>query len=59
MLHGLESSGSSFWWIGALLSSAAVVGGSAWLSQRLDRNLASLGAGLLVLAGGLLAIAPL
>jgi len=59
MLHGLESSGSSFWWIGALLSSAAVVGGSAWLSQRFDRKLASLGAGLLVLAGGLLAIAPL
>ncbi|WP_415398689.1 HupE/UreJ family protein [Synechococcus sp. W4D4] len=59
MLHGLESSGTSLWWAGALLSSVAVVGTSAWLSQRFERSQVSLGAGLLALAGGLLAIAPL
>jgi len=59
LLHGLESSGTSLWWAGALLSSVAVVGTSAWLSQRLERSQVSLGAGLLALAGGLLAIAPL
>ena len=55
----LESSGSSFWWAGALLGSIAVVSASAWLSQRLERRGASLGAALLALAGGLLALAPL
>ena len=59
LLHGLESSGSSFWWAGALLGSVAVVGAGAWLSQRLERGGASLGAALLALAGGLLALAPL
>ena len=59
LLHGLESSGSSFWWAGALLGSVAVVGTSAWLSQQLERGGASLGAALLALAGGLLALAPL
>ena len=59
LLHGLESSGSSFWWAGALLGSVAVVAASAWLSQRLERGGASLGAALLALAGGLLALAPL
>ena len=59
LLHGLESSGSSFWWAGALLGSVAVVGASAWLSHRLERGGASLGAALLALAGGLLALAPL
>lgn len=59
LLHGLESSGSSFWWAGALLGSVAVVGTFAWLSQRLERGGASLGAALLALAGGLLALAPL
>ena len=59
LLHGLESSGSSFWWAGALLGSVAVVGTSALLSQRLERGGASLGAALLALAGGLLALAPL
>ena len=59
LLHGLESSGSSFWWAGALLGSIAVVSASACLSQRLERRGASLGAALLALAGGLLALAPL
>ena len=59
MLHGLESSGTGSWWLGALLGSAAVVGSSTWIAQRLDRRKALSAAALLACAGGLLAIAPL
>ena len=59
LLHGLESSGSSFWWAGALLGWVAVVAASAWLSQRLERCGASIGAALMAVDGGLLALAPL
>ena len=59
MLHGLESSGTASWWLGALLGSAAVVTATAWIAQHLDRRQALGAAALLTCAGGLLAIAPL
>lgn len=59
MLHGLEASGTAYWWLGSLLSSAAVVAASAWICQRLNRQLALAAAAVLAAAGALLALAPL
>ena len=59
LLHGQESSGAAGWWVGALLSSAAVVGASLLAGRQLNARLLQTAALALVLLGGALSLAPL
>ena len=59
LLHGQESSGTPGWWLGALLSTGAVVGASWVVGRQLNPRLLQAGAGALVLLGGALCLAPL
>ena len=59
LLHGQESSGTADWWVGALLSSAAVVGASLLAGRQLNARLLQAAALALVLLGGALSLAPL
>ncbi len=59
LLHGQESSGTAGWWVGALLSSAAVVGASLLAGRQLNARLLQAAALALVLLGGALSLAPL
>ena len=59
LLHGQESSGTPGWWLGALLSTGAVVGASWVVGRQLNPRLLQAGAAALVLLGGALCLAPL
>ncbi|MEY4359890.1 MAG: hypothetical protein RLZZ631_1376 [Cyanobacteriota bacterium] len=59
MLHGQEASGTSSWWIGALMASAATIAMSFSTSRSLSQRQNQLAAGALALLGGVLALAPL
>jgi urease accessory protein len=59
MLHGLEASGSSAWWLGAFGASIAIAGASFAIVRLRAPRLALAVSLLLTLAGGLLALAPL
>jgi hypothetical protein len=63
MLHGQEATGSSAdllgWWLGASLSSAAVVGASFTVIRQLAPSWGRRLAGALSIGGALLALAPL
>jgi urease accessory protein len=59
MLHGQEASGTASWWLGALLASALSIGLSFAAGRQLSLRQSQLAAGLLVLLGGVLALAPL
>jgi urease accessory protein len=59
MLHGQEASGTASWWLGALLASALSIGLSFAAGRQLSVRQSQLAAGLLVLLGGVLALAPL
>jgi len=59
LLHGQESSGTSGWWLGALLSSTAVVGASLLVGRQLNPRLLQVAALALLLLGGALSLAPL
>ena len=59
MLHGQEASGTASWWLGALMASALCIGLSFTAGRQLSLRQNQLAAGLLVLLGGVLALAPL
>ena len=59
MLHGQEASGTASWWLGALMASALSIGLSFAAGRQLSLRQSQLAAGLLVLLGGVLALAPL
>lgn len=59
MLHGQEASGASSWWLGAFLASALVVGVSYGVLRSLGTIWTLRLAGLLTVAGGLLAAAQI
>jgi urease accessory protein len=59
MLHGQEASGTASWWLGALLASSLSIGLSFAAGRQLSLRQSQLAAGLLVLLGGVLALAPL
>lgn len=62
LLHGQEAPGGAEaigWWLGALLASAAVAGGSTLVLRRLPRLWLRGLAAALALAGGFLALGPL
>ena len=52
LLHGQESSGTPGWWLGALLSTGAVVGASWVVGRQLNPRLLQAGAAALVLQIG-------
>ncbi len=59
LLHGQEASGAASWWLGALLSSALVVGVTVLTLRRLSPVWTLRLAVLLSLAGAVLALAPI
>ena len=59
MLHGQEASGTAGWWLGALLASVLGIGLSFAAGRQLNVRQNQVAAGVLVLLGGVLALAPL
>jgi urease accessory protein len=59
LLHGQEASGTTAWWLGAGLASAAVVGATVLLLRRLSSRWSLTLAAALSLTGLVLALAPL
>ena len=59
LLHGLASAGSNAWWLGAAVTSLAVVGISLLASLQLAERSSRIAAAALVLLGGGLALASL
>ena len=59
LLHGLASAGSNAWWLGAAVTSLAVVGISLLASRQLAERSSRIAAAALVLLGGGLALASL
>ncbi|APD49047.1 HupE/UreJ family protein [Synechococcus sp. CS-602] len=59
MLHGHEASGANSWWLGAFLASTLVVGVSYGVLRKLGTVWTLRLAGLLSLAGGVLALAQI
>ena len=59
LLHGQEASGTTTWWLGAGLASAAVIGATFVLLQRLNSRWTLALAAALSLSGLVLALAPL
>jgi len=59
LLHGQESSGTTGWWLGALLSSSVVVMASLVAGRQLNTRLLQAASAALVLLGAGLSLAPL
>ena len=59
LLHGQEAAGTSSWWLGALLASTLTIAASFAAGRQLNQKQNLIAAGVLVLLGGVLAIAPL
>ncbi|MEN9860442.1 MAG: hypothetical protein RLZZ515_924 [Cyanobacteriota bacterium] len=59
LLHGQEATGTSSWWLGALLASTLTIAASFAAGRQLNQKQNLIAAGVLVLLGGVLAIAPL
>ena len=59
LLHGHEAAGTSSWWVGALLASTLTIAASFAAGRQLNQKQNLIAAGVLVLLGGVLAIAPL
>ena len=59
LLHGQEAAGTSSWWLGALLASTLTIAASFATGRQLNQKQNLIAAGVLVLLGGVLAIAPL
>ena len=59
LLHGQEAAGTSSWWLGALLASTLTIAASFAVGRQLNQKQNLIAAGVLVLLGGVLAIAPL
>jgi urease accessory protein len=58
LLHGQEAAGTSSWWLGALLASTLTIAASFAAGRQLNQKQNLIAAGVLVLLGGVLAIAP-
>jgi len=59
LLHGQEATGTTSWWLGALLASTLTIAASFAAGRQLNQKQNLIAAGVLVLLGGVLAIAPL